>query len=352
MKELQLRTFLLYSACALMAGLLGYLFLRYAFWWLLPFFIAFIAAALLEPGILFLQKKLHFRRSFSAAVLTLLLLFLFGGTLSLLLWILFAQAKNFLLEIGNGLDMLPQLADRLAKHLAQYGGLPPEWLENWFASNFSFLTLQGSQALSTLSEKFMSSLGNFAAKIPRIALGCITTALAIYFTACAYPQLRTFLRQRLSKSNWQRAVRLKSGFANTLLRWLRAELILCTLTFFQLLAGFFLIGQNFALLLAFLITLVDLLPVFGTGTVLLPWALCLLLLNNTVKAVFLLILYLSTVLVRNVLEPRLMAKQAGLPAIASLAAMYLGFSLLGVSGMILFPFLLLFAAQLLPEERT
>ena len=104
-------------------------------------------------------------------------------------------------------------------------------------------------------------------------------------------------------------------------------------------------GNDYALLLAFLVTLLDALPVFGTGTALVPWALLSLLFSSVPKAIALLALYLCTLLVRNVLEPKLLASQAGLPPVASLFAMYLGFCTFGVAGMIAFPFLLLLAAQ-------
>ena len=88
---------------------------------------------------------------------------------------------------------------------------------------------------------------------------------------------------------------------------------MCFLTFCQLLLGFFLLRERYALLAAFLVTLVDALPVFGTGTVLIPWALVKLLSGNVPRAAALLALYLCTLTVRNIMEPRLMAAQAGLP---------------------------------------
>ena len=141
-----------------------------------------------------------------------------------------------------------------------------------------------------------------------------------------------------------------SGVTRSAAHWLRAELTLCAVTFAELLAGFVFLRQPYALLLSFLITLVDALPVFGTGTVLVPWAAAELLFQNAPGAIALAALYLLTLTVRNVLEPRLLGKQAGLPPILSLLAMYLGFCTFGVAGMVLFPFLLLLGAQLRRQE--
>jgi len=116
-------------------------------------------------------------------------------------------------------------------------------------------------------------------------------------------------------------------------------------TFFELLLGFLLMRQRYALLLALLITLLDALPVFGTGTALVPWALFTLLFGFPPRAIVLLALHLCTLITRNTLEPKLISAQAGLPPVASLFAMYLGYCAFGVAGMILFPFFLLLVSQ-------
>ena len=118
-----------------------------------------------------------------------------------------------------------------------------------------------------------------------------------------------------------------------------------------MLLGFWLLGERYSLLAAFLITLVDALPVFGTGTVLIPWALAELLLGSVPRGAALVILYLCTLTVRSITEPKLVAAQAGLPPIASLMAMYLGARAFGVAGMVLFPLLLLLAAQMLRTKK-
>lgn len=193
MQSEQKKEFLLSVAYYAVLAAALYLFLRYLLWWLLPFLLAFAAARAMEPVILFLRRTVHFKRAFSAALLTLFLLFLLGG--------------------------------------------------------------------------------------------------------------------------------------------------------------FWLLGERYSLLAAFLITLVDALPVFGTGTVLIPWALAELLLGSVPRGAALVILYLCTLTVRSITEPKLVAAQAGLPPIASLMAMYLGARAFGVAGMVLFPLLLLLAAQMLRTKK-
>lgn len=146
-----------------------------------------------------------------------------------------------------------------------------------------------------------------------------------------------------------RARGVKANLLSTLGKWCRAQAILLGVTFCELLAGFLLMGQRYALLLAAVTALVDALPVFGTGTVLLPWAAVCLLAGQAPRAVALAALYAVISAVRSLLEPKVMAAQAGLPPLAALAAMYAGFRALGVAGMILLPMALLFVKQLHDE---
>ena len=131
-----------------------------------------------------------------------------------------------------------------------------------------------------------------------------------------------------------------------MLKWLRSELLLIFTTFVILLLGFWWLKIDFALLAAFFIALVDALPVLGTGMILIPWSLISFLTGDTGRSLSLLMLYGAAMLVHSLLEPRLLAGQADLPAITTLLAMYLGYHFLGVGGMILLPILLVLIKQL------
>ena len=132
----------------------------------------------------------------------------------------------------------------------------------------------------------------------------------------------------------------------TFWKWLGAEGVLCGVTFLLLLLGFLYLKQDYGFLLAVLIALVDALPVLGAGLFLVPWALGHLLLGSVPRGVALLALYAVILLVRSILEPKLMAAQAGLPPLSALLAMYVGYSFFGVGGMLLLPIVLLFCRQL------
>ena len=122
-----------------------------------------------------------------------------------------------------------------------------------------------------------------------------------------------------------------------LLGWCKAQGILALVTFGLLLAGLFLLRVQSAVLLSFLITLLDLLPIIGAGLFLLPWALLELLLGNTGRSIGLALLYAAIVAIRNLLEPHVLGKQIGLHPFVSLVSVYYGWRLAGFVGMLLVP---------------
>ena len=182
--------------------------------------------------------------------------------------------------------------------------------------------------------------------LPRLYLTCVAKVLAVLLTLSAYPQVMAFLRRQLPERWRGRAGGVKASVLDALGRRRRAECIVLLVTFFQLLAGFLLLRQEYALLLAVVIALIDALPVFGTGTVLLPWAAVLCVAGNVPRGIALAALYAVIAVVRSVLEPKIVAAQVGLPPLVALAAMYVGFCIVGVAGMILLPLAGLVVKQL------
>jgi predicted PurR-regulated permease PerM len=116
--------------------------------------------------------------------------------------------------------------------------------------------------------------------------------------------------------------------------------------------GFWLLGISRSLVLAGLIAILDAFPVLGVGTVLIPWALLCLLREETIRGIGLLALYAVVWLSRSILEPRLIGKGLGLDPLVTLMAIYAGWKLWGISGMLLAPILALTVAQVLTQWRV
>lgn len=340
------KAFVLRVLCTAIWGALLYAALRWLLPWLLPFLIALALAAFFEPVIDFCRRKLHFRRAFTAAVLTLFLL----TALILLCWLLadrlLGQAIALLTTLPQQLSRLPELLDELTLRFNAFCAACPAAVRSWLEELLDALSVQLPSLLQTFSARCIRTATDALAQLPQAVLFCATTALAVFFTAGSYPRMIAFFRRQLTPDALVTARGVKQSLIATLGKWLRSELTLIGITFLQLLAGLFLLGEPYALLLAFVIALIDALPVFGTGTVLLPWALLCCLVGQMPRGIALAALYAAIALVRSIMEPRLMAAQADLPPLAALAAMYVGWCAMGVAGMLLFPIALMLVKQL------
>ena len=345
LNEKTISRFLRLSLAAFAGAAVFYVCFRYVLPWCLPFLLALLVAALLEPVIRYLQQRFRFRRGFSAFLLTLTLLFLLGGLLSLLWSTLLAQTNALLSAAPAFFDAIPAAADDLLSRLEQFSASSPEWLSRYLHTQLFKAITDADSLLRSLSSRAMTYLASAAAALPGSVLAVATCVLAIFFTSTSYPELCAALARNMPQRTLEKLRLFRSGVMRSLARWLRAQATLSLITFSELLLGFLLMRQSYSLLLAFLITLLDALPVFGTGTALVPWAVFTLLFGFPPKAIVLLALYLCTLITRNTLEPKLISAQAGLPPVASLFAMYLGYCTFGVAGMVLFPFFLLLFVQ-------
>ena len=317
-----------------------------------PFAAAALFAAILERPVGFLCKKLSLPRLWSAALCTALLTLLLlsaGGFLLWRLWVECAALARHLPALGA---LFTRLGGQLNDLFQRFLIAAPIPLQAPLADAAGQLRDQllalGGSAAGTLA----ALLVRWTGQLPGLLLALFTTVLATVLTSAAWPRLKDGL-VRFLPPRWQQELsRGGQALRTALAGWLKAQGILLSLTFSMLAIGMAVLGLEAPLLIAALVALVDLLPVLGTGTVLLPWAMGALLWGNPRLAAGLAILYALITVVRGVLEPRLVGKDAGLPPLAALAAMYAGFMLWGPVGMILAPVgVVMIRALMSPSER-
>ena len=234
-------------------------------------------------------------------------------------------------------ERLLHLSRRLPDSVSQ---AVQEWVQELFAG--------GSGMVENLSAWLLGLVGRLLSGLPGLFLFLLATLLSAYFFSSREEKLRLFFQKQLPPT-WQS--RLRSGgrrLKGTLINYFKAEGKLCALTFGLLSVGlFFLRDFSFtALPIALAIAIVDALPVFGSGTVLIPWSLLAFLRGDSGLALGLLLLYGLITLGRAFLEPKLLGKQMGLDPLVTLLCLYGGFRLFGIPGLILTPILGMLLKQL------
>ena len=317
-----------------LAGL--YVFFRWLLLALLPFLLALGLAAVMEPLVQRVRRRLRVRRSFAAAAVTTLLLTL-GGALAALLLRLVVELQSWSSRLPEAVERFPQLWNGMLDQVGSWYAACPAFLRSALDGLARQLMEEGPALAGAAGAALMEAVSALLAALPGIGLFVVTAVLGRWMV----PYLH-----RLLPPAWQSRCRSAAQCCrSTILRWLRAELLLILLTFSILLAGFIWMGLDYALLAAAFTALVDALPVLGVGAVLIPWALLSLLLGGG-RSLALLALYAVVTLTHSLVEPKLLAGQADLPPISALLAMYLGFHFMGVGGMILLPVFLLLVKQL------
>ena len=307
----------------------------------LPFLFAALLALCMERPVAFLVS-LGLKRQWASGLVLIGALGLVGGGL----WLALSRLAY---ELGQFLLQLPLLCSgllensRLQSRIYAFVVAAPVPMQEWLQATLDNL-ISGGLALPGRLYDYMTSLAaEFAASLPLGLLSLATALLAAYYFSAAWPTLGARLSRRLPEGCPALLAALSRHLKAALLAWLRTQGWLMLITFCELLAGFSLIGVSYALLAALVGALVDALPFFGAGTLLLPWALVAFLQGES--PVGLLLLYGVTWLTRTALEPKLMGDQAGVPPLLSLATMYAGFRLLGIWGLLLAPALLFLAVS-------
>jgi sporulation integral membrane protein YtvI len=306
-----------------------------------PFLLAFIIASLMEPVIKLLENKAGINRKFAApAILSVFLAV--PGFLSAM------AAVRLAAELKSVSGLLPDLfsgwyeaaADLMEK--VRNTWIPPE-----LAGNAGSIIGSLLNSLTGLADTVVKSLLLTAVSIPQALMFILTTIMAAYFFSSGRPAISDFIVRQLPDS-WRRRLNgLKSGLFSALSGYMKGAMILMAITFSVLYAGFCLMRLDYPLLLAFLVATVDALPVIGTGTILLPWALFSYIAGNMPLGSSILILYATVMVVRQLTEPKIMGRQIGLHPLLTLASMYAGYRLDGLAGMIAGPVAVLLVKSVL-----
>lgn len=316
-----------------------WLALRYLLPLLLPFLLGLTVALLAEPAVRFSGKKLRLPRPAAAGLgvsTTLILLVgIFGlaGALAVReLGSLASRLPDVEATVDQGLDLLRawtlQLTAKLPEQTRTVAGAAAEEMFD------SHSVLQGQ-----LTSRVPAFLKGILSRLPGGALTAGTGVLSAFMFSARLPKLRRAAADRLPPV-WQARYRpALRRMGRNVICWLKAQLKLSAVTGTIVTLGLLLLRVSYAPFWALLVAVVDAVPVLGTGTVLLPWALICLIQGNSLRAVGLLLTYAAALVTRTVLEPKLVGRHLGLDPLVTLLCLYAGYRLWGIGGMILAPML-------------
>lgn len=313
---------------------------KYLLGWIMPFLIGYFIAAIVQPAV----RKLHRKIGISKSIAGIITVLLFLCVTVLVLCLVITKIVNELSAVAGQIPLLlEQLAEsvkQMSEQISSYiDHLPVEYSQA-LADALADLSQEMMQ-LSAVSSGTVSFALNLASKVPDLIFDLMITMISACFFSMDYDRINSFLLRQMPAKYREWVFELKEFIFNTMGKMLRAYLTLMLITFVELCIGLGLIHVSHFITVAAIIAILDFLPVLGTGAVMVPWIIIELLLGKVCFGVSLAILYGIMMIVRNILEPKIVGNRIGLYPPLTLLAMFVGLRAFGVSGLILLPILVL-----------
>ncbi len=314
--------------------IISFLVLKVAAAYLLPFVIGIIIAYTVQKPSELMSKNTKLKKENCAAILSVLVFISAIVLMVLLGWFLYSQFSSF-----SGLFAVR--SSSIKKYIEQ----AYEWLQSFFKSiDGEFrgtLNKLTNDAVNSFINKFGVILSNatttFIKKLPTLLISCVVTIVATCYISKEYSKLLRFVKGFLNDKTIKKIVDIKKIFTECFLKFLIGYFWLFMITYFELLIGFLILKIEHFVVIAFLIALLDLLPVIGTGAVLLPWAAVNFFQNDFKLGFGFVVLYLLITVLRNIIEPKIIGHQIGINPLFTLLFVFLGFRLGGFFGMLILP---------------
>jgi len=332
------RSFLINFAYYGVIFMLTFVAIKYGFAILAPFAIAFVLAFLLKRLISYIVARFDLAWK-PVALLTVLV---FYCTVGLLITLLSAKAITGITSLVQSIPMIYE------KHvLPFFMGVFNNIEDNLAAMDPSLVTALnelGNQAfksmgqmVSNISVWAMGAASSFASSLPGLFIQIVVMIISTFFITADYEKLTGFCMRQLSEGSKELFLQIKEYVGGTLLVCIRSYLLIMSITFVELSICLSIIGISHSVLVAFCISIFDILPVLGTGGIMIPWTVLTVIQGNYMRALGLLITYVVITVIRNILEPKIVGGQLGLHPVVTLASMFLGAEFFGVLGIFGFP---------------
>lgn len=339
------KKFLINSTYITFCAVIFYLIFKLATVYLLPFFIGVLIAYFVQKPAAALEKKFKIRKNICASVLSV---FFYIVTIIAVVFILI-----FLYRLSNGLMTSFINNGEFIKNFQQKFDHIFWKIEAINVNTFKiFVDETFNGFISKLGNILSNSIAVFVKKIPALIFSSIVTVVATCYIAKDFDCLKSFFKGFLQEGTYTKLIKIKVSFVECFLKFSVGYFWMFIITFLELVLGLLILGVPKFFVIALLITFFDLLPVFGTGGVLLPWSIISFLQSNYKNGTGLIMIYLAIIIVRNFLEPKIIGKQIGINPIFTLLFVFLGLRLAGIVGMITFPIILTVLFNYYRKEYT
>ncbi len=336
--------------------ILFYLYMHFAFWITFPFLAAFAVAMMLQRPVNFITRKTPLKRGLSSVIMVLLILLAFLGPISLIIAKIISEFMGFFDYVKNILDNLPQFLEQFEISLANAVTFLPDGIEKKIMDTYASVaaSVSGAEGQNLASSGLPSidfsilktplmGVWNTAKQIPSALVSILIAIIACCFMTADFPRISGFIKRQISPEKIEAVRDSRNTVSSSLKKILKAYLLIMLITFSEMFIGLNILkiigvyNSSYIFVIAFATCVVDIVPVLGTGTVVLPWAVYSFIVGDIGMGIGLLIIYGVITVIRQIIEPKLVAMQLGLPPFVTIIAMFFGLKLFGFVGLFLLP---------------
>ena len=353
---------------------LGFLFYKYAFGVCFPIMFAFFIAVILQRPKNFIIKKTVIKKGFASTICVFALMLIAAAIVVLIGVRAAEEIRGFINYVMLQFQNIDTIVNNIETSLLSFAGKLPEFISETATDGIAALFTELREFLAgtstELPEQITGTLGDInlswittpitgvistASRIPSILISIVVTIVLSCFMTADYDLITSFVYCQFPKEKRKDLTRAKQLLKLNLGKMAKAYALIMLVTFTEVFIGlsiFKMLGlfqSNYIALIAVVTSIVDIIPVLGTGTIVLPWAAYSLIIGDYGMAIALLILYAAVTVIRQIVEPKLVAGQLGLPPFVTLIAMYLGLKIFGVLGVFALPIIIIML-KLLNDE--
>lgn len=350
------RRFIINVVYFALIALMIYFAFKYVMAALTPFVLAFIIAAILRPAVRFIKNEMKFKARIASTAVVILFYCTVGALLTLgAVKLIAAVAKwvNMLPDYYKN-TLMPSVKDILSAIEEKIRIINPDvsleinTVMSWLAAKLQEMT------------KIVDTAFTLVSGIPSLLLSILITIIATFFISADYEHIGKWCIAQFPEKTQNTILEIKQYVATILVKYIRSYALILLITFAELFVGFSIANLIFTdmvgsmgrvALVSFLIAVFDILPIVGTGTVLIPWAAVSLIQNKFAIGIALLVIYVVITVIRQIIEPKIVGKQVGLHPVATLIAMVSGTALFGIVGLFGFPIILALLTDLNRREK-
>ena len=339
---------------------LFYVFIKYCLGVLAPFIIAFILAYALQRPIKWAKKKLRLKsHGIISFLLVLLVVCIVFGALSIAVLVLFNELKSFASYLTTQFSSIDELIVTLENYAMGVIVRLPESVRgtigDYVTNAFDSLGKGQSELDLSMLSAPLSGAWSVVKSLPSTILSVVVAVVSCFFMTSDYDKVKELVLGFFSDGKRKSIVKTKRTATKAIAKLLKAYVTIMAITFAEMFLGLFLLkligvyDGSYIAIISFVTCIIDIIPVLGTGTVLIPWAVYNLIFGNFGMGVGLLVIYAVITVIRQIVEPKLVANEAGLPAIVTIMAMFIGVRIFGAFGIILLPFTVIILKLLYDE---